>query len=1346
VDGISAPVQPESSVETTPQPIAVAGAPSAVAVQLPGPPEPPDPPKHGWQRPLGISLLAVGLIAAAGFAWQATTRKTASAQLDATQRFKAQSVPLANVTKELAAQSTANTLTVGGQLHVNNTMVLVPTDKPKSGVTGQVYYDKTDNQISVFNGTDFVSLQGGSNTYVTNNIAGATNVTRVSNVSNVTNVTNVTNTGSTGLGGSGTAGQLAMFTGAGTLGDALINQTGTSLTIGTAAGAGTAVLQAGTGGVSLTTGAQAGPTGDITIQTGTSSTVAAGDVTIDTGPSIVTGTLINTKTFEAGTDNMVDGFGYTDTLASSTAQAHSGTHSLAITQGLSPVNQPQFRTIDAAPSGSFPVVAGHKYAFSAWVRAGTTSATIYAEIIFSITGFNNAGFGEQVFGTVTDTAASWKQVTGIITAPAGANYVLWQFESDPSGAAGDVHYIDDINMTDLSSSTSIANINIGATNAQQVTIGNANQINATAIYGSGVTINGGQGDTSLTGGALAINGSGNSTIGINGSLTIRANATSDWGIAGSGGPGAGLTVHAGDAGGNNNGGNLALQSGTGAGTGTGGNVSIDTGAGTVTGTVVETLDFESGTQNVRNWFGTTVSTSAAAAHTGAWGIAEVGDGSGAWGIEQDQNQAGAPVTAGHTYYYSVWVHAATTSETIGAGVAYRPAGAGATLNSVVDTQTGWTHITGTAVAPAGATQAYMHFTGTEAGGETHYFDDLQVTDLSSSSAVSALTIGATNAQFVTLGNMNEIGATTINGGSGINLNSGMATTNISGGVINVTGSASSLIQTTAGALNLTSADSATWKIADSAGPGGNLSISSGGSSTTAGGNAQSNAAAHSGSFSVAVTAIGGNWGMGMDENAPGALVTAGHTYFFSAWARAATTSESIGSFVTWIDAVGNTLGTAPLTPIIDTNTGWTQISGTAVAPAGAAHAYYAFFSQGAPGEVHYFDDFVTTDLSSSSSISRLMLGATNAQFVTLGNMNEIGSTTIQGSSGIDINSGVSNLNVTGGAINITGSGTSTLQTTGGALNITSAGSALWQIATASSGNGGNLTIHAGGGAGGNSNGGNITLGGGSATGIGTAGNVVIKNAADSTTGFQVQDATGTPVFNVDTTGSRIGVNGSIEANGPSGALYLYNQTGSATNGFSLYSDANNLYIHNVTDGQNVMEFNRPNVGPGEVNLTSNWGFSVTGDNAAALLIQDSTSAALLTADTTTMTVTVKTLIVSANLTVNGHIITGGVSPAVAAGAAACTTPTVSVSGTDTSGTITVTTGTGCAAPGKLATVTFATAYGAAPRVVIAPGSALAAGLSAYTDNATVSTTGFDLATGAAPASSTTYKWNYWIAQ
>lgn len=166
------------------------------------------------------------------------------------------------------------------------------------------------------------------------------------------------------------------------------------------------------------------------------------------------------------------------------------------------------------------------------------------------------------------------------------------------------------------------------------------------------------------------------------------------------------------------------------------------------------------------------------------------------------------------------------------------------------------------------------------------------------------------------------------------------------------------------------------------------------------------------------------------------------------------------------------------------------------------------------------------------------------------------------------------------------------------------------------------------------------------------------------------------------------------------------------------------------------------------NAATNKGLVVQGFAAQSgdlFQAQDSTGTVLASIDFAG-NLTVKNATFNGTLSVNGHIITGNTSgtTTIAAGAAACTTPTVSISGNDTAGTITITTGTGCASTGILGTITFAAAYGAAPRVVVSADNANASALATYTANRT--TTTFTLDTNTTPTDTTTYTFNYFIAQ
>ncbi len=135
---------------------------------------------------------------------------------------------------------------------------------------------------------------------------------------------------------------------------------------------------------------------------------------------------------------------------------------------------------------------------------------------------------------------------------------------------------------------------------------------------------------------------------------------------------------------------------------------------------------------------------------------------------------------------------------------------------------------------------------------------------------------------------------------------------------------------------------------------------------------------------------------------------------------------------------------------------------------------------------------------------------------------------------------------------------------------------------------------------------------------------------------------------------------------------------------------------------------------------------------------------------------VKGSIDTTDITVNGHIITGGTAPVVSILTAAGINSKVTVVGNDTSGTITITTGDpavlatkttpAVAGPivGDLAKIVFAKAYLTIPHILIAPSDAATAGFIAYPGNRALD--GFTLSIKTAPAPKSTYSFEYFITQ
>lgn len=740
-------------------------------------------------------------------------------------RFDSVTLPLGEIKDQDDASKSASELQVNGQLKVSEALTLSPGSQPLQPKAGQVYFDKTSKLLLMYDGQKFTSLGSSLTTYSTTNVTNLTNLTNFTNLTNsVTNITNI-------LGAIGNPLQVQPDTpGIQQVGNFNISGTGMVGLLQTTAIASPSALN-------VSTGNAVGASGGITIKTGDSSTTASGNLTLDTGAAIISGVEVGGKDFETGTEGIIPCFGFADTATQSSIVQQNGSYTLRWAAGGSPTACLN----DAEPYQTVPVVPGHSYAFSLWVRAGTNPATIRAQAQFSSNGFGGASLLAQTeWGTATDTTTGWTNVTGVLVAPAGANYVGLRLFSSNIVASGDVHYIDNYTVTDLSSSTAVAALNLGATNAQQVTLGNSSQIAPTSIYGGGINLNAGLGNFNIAGGALSQTTSGATYTTTSGALDITAAASSIWKVANGTGAGGTLTVQAGGGGGNGAGGELKLRAGVGSGAGAGGgisiisgdssstasgNITIDSGNGIINGTVIGTKGFEGGSDNMTPWFGSTVAQSSAMARTGNGSLA-VSITNSFWGTIE--NLPGTPVAPGHQIYYSFWVRAGTSTSTIGTSIAYVGSSATSSLNSVTDSATGWTQVSGTAVAPAGATSAYFRIqSNTGAVGTVHYFDDFEVIDLSSSSAFSAIDIGTTNAKAVTIGNANQISATTIRG-SGINLQAGQGSIALTGGVFSLTGSAASALTTSAGALTITSATSATWGIATSTtGNGEDLRITAG---------------------------------------------------------------------------------------------------------------------------------------------------------------------------------------------------------------------------------------------------------------------------------------------------------------------------------------------------------------------------------------------------------------------------------------------------------------------------------------------------------------------------------------
>jgi hypothetical protein len=154
--------------------------------------------------------------------------------------------------------------------------------------------------------------------------------------------------------------------------------------------------------------------------------------------------------------------------------------------------------------------------------------------------------------------------------------------------------------------------------------------------------------------------------------------------------------------------------------------------------------------------------------------------------------------------------------------------------------------------------------------------------------------------------------------------------------------------------------------------------------------------------------------------------------------------------------------------------------------------------------------------------------------------------------------------------------------------------------------------------------------------------------------------------------------------------------------------------------------------------------AVNGQTADLFQVQAYNGSTILDSIDSSGDLSVQSATVNGSLTITGHLITGGGTPTKSvnanAGGGTCT-----VTGTDTAGLVTVVTGTGSVAKGTLCTITFHSAFsGTAPQVIVGAQGSTTATLGPYSAN--ISTSGFDVGVATAPTTSTTYTFEYIVAQ
>ena len=591
----------------------------------------------------------------------------------------------------------------------------------------------------------------------------------------------------------------------------------TAATVGSTVGTSITTVQAGTGGLWLQTGnVSSGTSGNVVIQSGNSTSGTAGNITIDTGSGAVsTGTILETDTFESGLNNWSAWF--SSSVAQSTTYAHGGTHSLAITDTAS--GGGNWGAEDYTTANT--VTPGQVYTLTAWVRS-SVAEQIYLDAEW------NGPATENTVGTVTDTTTGWTEITGSVTAPAGATSVWMTLGSAASYANGTLTYLDDVTITGGSSAPVV---NIGATNAASVTIGNASEAGATNLLGGttdGVNINANTnsptdintgtstgtvniGNASDTGGVNVLADAASQFVTSAGALTLTSAASASWTVSGTNtltlGPGGAGTVNlqAGASGGLINIGNNAFNYSTGTG------IQIGQASAANTASInIGTNSNASGTQLVT--IGTAASTGSTLtleAGTGAAAI-QIGNGATAHGIQIGTGAAVETLTIGSTNTTSATSIQGGTTGSINIGSI-----GSSTLSStthIADTS----NATGTQKVTIGSTANTANTVTFQAGATSEALSNTSDIVKNSSNSTSAFQVQATGGNVFTvdttdnalvLGNDGTPSALTVRGGaaSGNNLNGSNITLQASNGT-GAGGSGSFIFQTAPAAGNVIGTD------------------------------------------------------------------------------------------------------------------------------------------------------------------------------------------------------------------------------------------------------------------------------------------------------------------------------------------------------------------------------------------------------------------------------------------------------------------------------------------------------------------------------------------------------------
>jgi hypothetical protein len=163
-------------------------------------------------------------------------------------------------------------------------------------------------------------------------------------------------------------------------------------------------------------------------------------VTVDDFGSVTNFLTGQNTGFEGGIGTWVPGTNCT--VAGTSAQAHTGSSALAMTSVAAGNMNAQHCSDATAQGQGGPCAAGDVITVTQWFRAATAARP--CQVAAAFYDVSNTRLS-TVFGpTTNDSTSAWTQVSSPLTVPAGAVRWVAVAEVLSAGAAGEVHYVDDV--------------------------------------------------------------------------------------------------------------------------------------------------------------------------------------------------------------------------------------------------------------------------------------------------------------------------------------------------------------------------------------------------------------------------------------------------------------------------------------------------------------------------------------------------------------------------------------------------------------------------------------------------------------------------------------------------------------------------------------------------------------------------------------------------------------------------------------------------------------------------------------------------------------------------------------